>query len=304
MRTITHFITVLLHACSLTATSLRAGSCWLLLLLSFATRAQTTDATGPLLTPEQFLGYKLGAQFTPHAQLLRYVAHITAHTPGRMKLVRYGSTYEKRPLEVVQVASAETFGRLEDVRHNNLRLAGLESGGGKSQEPAVCWLSYNVHGNEAVSSEAVMQVLYDLANPQDQQMQDWLKNTVVIVDPCINPDGHDRYVNWYNRVRSQGANANPDSWEHHEPWPGGRFNHYYFDLNRDWAWQTQQETRQRIALYNQWLPAVHADFHEMGPNNTYYFSPAAKPYHADLTAWQRQFQGVLGDYNKVAFRQE
>ena len=108
-------------------------------------------------------------------------------------------------------------------------------------------------------------------------------------------------MNWYNRVRSQGTTASPDSWEHHEPWPGGRFNHYYFDLNRDWAWQTQQETKQRIALYNQWLPAVHADFHEMGPNNTYYFSPAAKPYHADLTAWQRKFQGVLGDYNKATF---
>ncbi len=281
---------------------LRVSSCWILLLLSLTARAQApADATGPLLTPEQFLGYRLGAQFTPHAELLRYVAHITAHTPGRMKLVRYGSTYEQRPLEVVQIASPETFGRLEDVRRNNLRLAGIESGAGRVQEPSVCWLSYNVHGNEAVSSEAVMQVLYDLANPQDQQMQDWLKNTVVIVDPCINPDGHDRYVNWYNRVRNQSANANPDSWEHHEPWPGGRFNHYYFDLNRDWAWQTQQETKQRIALYNQWLPQVHADFHEMGPNSTYYFSPAAKPYHADLTAWQRRFQGVLGDYNKVAF---
>ncbi|UOQ99975.1 M14 family metallopeptidase [Hymenobacter sp. 5317J-9] len=267
----------------------------------FTAHAQTTDAAGPLLTPDQFLGYKLGAQFTPHAEMLRYVAHVVAHSPGRMKLVTYGKTYENRPLEVVQVASADNFGRLEDVRHNNLRLAGLEGGSAQRQMPGVCWLSYNVHGNEAVSSEAVMQVLYDLANPQDQQVQDWLKNTVVLIDPCINPDGHDRYVNWYNRVRNQSANANPDAWEHHEPWPGGRYNHYYFDLNRDWAWQTQQETRQRIALYNQWLPAVHADFHEMGPNNTYYFSPAAKPYHADITPWQRQFQGILGDYNKVAF---
>ena len=273
----------------------------LALLLPLGSYAQTADATGPLLRPEQFLGYKLGERFTPTADLQRYVAHVVAHTPSRMKLVRYGTTYENRPLEVVQIASTDNFGKLEDIRHNNLKLAGLEAGDGQRQQPAVCWLSYNVHGNEAVSSEAVMQVLYDLANPQDQQMQDWLKNTVVIVDPCINPDGHDRYVNWYNRVRSQGTNASPDSWEHHEPWPGGRYNHYYFDLNRDWAWQTQQETRQRIALYNQWLPAVHADFHEMGPNNTYYFSPAAKPYHADLTAWQRKFQGVLGDYNKVAF---
>ena len=136
------------HGCS-AARAFRIKYCGLLLilLLPLASYAQTPDVAGPLLTPEQFLGYKLGAQFTPHAELLRYVAHVTAHTPGRMKLVRYGSTYEKRPLEVVQVASAETFGRLEDVRHNNLKLAGLESGTGQRQQPAVCWLSYNVHGN-------------------------------------------------------------------------------------------------------------------------------------------------------------
>ena len=129
------------HGCS-TARALRIWGFGLLLtlLLPMLGHAQmTSDPAGPLLTPEQFLGYKLGAQFTPHAELLRYVAHVTAHTPGRMKLVRYGSTYEKRPLEVVQIASAETFGRLEDVRHNNLKLAGLESGTGQRQQPAVCW---------------------------------------------------------------------------------------------------------------------------------------------------------------------
>ena len=277
----------------------------LLGLLPFAGRAQTApaDAAGPLLTPGQFLGYPLGSQFTPQAEVLRYAAHVVAHTPARMKAVRYGQSYEHRPLEVVEVASAENFGQLDAIQHNGRRLASLESGPASRQMPAVCWLSYNVHGNEAVSCEAVMQVLYDLANPRDQQMQDWLKNTVVIIDPCVNPDGHDRYVNWYNRVRNQAPNASPDSWEHREPWPGGRYNHYYFDLNRDWAWQTQQESRQRIVLYNQWLPQVHADFHEMGPNNSYYFSPAAKPYHADITPWQRQFQGIIGDYNRAVFDQ-
>ena len=265
--------------------------------------AQTAaaDAAGPLLTPSQFLGYELGSRFTPQAEVLRYAAHVVAHAPGRMKVVPYGSSYEHRPLEVIEVASADNFGRLADIQANNQRLASLSSGAGSLSMPAVCWLSYNVHGNEAVSSEAVMDVLYDLANPQDAQVQGWLKNTVVLLDPCVNPDGHDRYVNWYNRVRNQSTNPAPDSWEHHEPWPGGRYNHYYFDLNRDWAWQTQQESRQRIVLYNQWLPQVHADFHEMGPNNSYYFSPAAKPYHQDITPFQRKFQGVIGDYNRATF---
>ncbi|MGI4872969.1 MAG: M14 family zinc carboxypeptidase [Janthinobacterium lividum] len=275
----------------------------LFLLATLTTQAQTSaaDAAGPLLTPAQFLGYALGNQFTPQADVLRYAAHVVAHAPGRMRVVRYGQTYEKRPLEVVEVASAENFGRLAAIQQNNRQLASLDPGTASRQLPAVAWLSYNVHGNEAVSSEAVLQVLYDLANPQDAQLAGWLKNTVVVIDPCVNPDGHDRYVNWYNRVRNQSPNAAPDSWEHHEPWPGGRYNHYYFDLNRDWAWQTQQETRQRIVLYNQWLPQVHADFHEMGPNSSYYFSPAAKPFHADITPWQRQFQNVIGDYNRAVF---
>ncbi|GAB2768435.1 M14 family metallopeptidase [Hymenobacter latericoloratus] len=282
---------------------LRAACLWLLcLLLSPQVFAQTPGAAeGALLTPRQFLGYELGTRFTPHAELLRYVEHVVQHSPGRMQQQRYGRTYENRPLELVYVATPDNLSRLDDIRRNNLRLAGLESGAAQRQQPAVVWLSYNVHGNEAVSSEAVMQVLYDLANPQNQQMQQWLQNLVVIVDPCVNPDGRDRYAQWYNRVANQQPNSSPLSWEHHEPWPGGRYNHYYFDLNRDWAWQTQQESRQRIAVYNQWLPQVHADFHEMGPNNPYYFSPAAKPFHADLTEWQRKFQNIIGDYNRKVF---
>nr|WP_246558583.1 M14 family metallopeptidase [Hymenobacter piscis] len=272
------------------------------LLAPWAAAAQA-PAEGPLLTPEQFLGYKLGTRFTPHAELLRYVAHVVAHSPGRMQQQRYGRTYENRPLELVYVATPENLSHLDDIRRNNLRLAGLETGAAATTAPAVVWLSYNVHGNEAVSSEAVMQVLYDLANPADAAVQAYLKNLVVIIDPCVNPDGRDRYAQWYNRVANQQPNASPLSWEHHEPWPGGRYNHYYFDLNRDWAWQTQQESRQRIAVYNQWLPQVHADFHEMGPSAPYYFSPAAKPFHADLTDWQRQFQNVIGDYNRKVFDQ-
>ncbi|WP_240731635.1 M14 family metallopeptidase [Hymenobacter radiodurans] len=282
----------------------------LMLLLPFwsltSTQAQTTPtapAAGTLLTPSQFLGYPLGGNFTPHSELLRYVDYVVQNSGGRMRLQPYGRTYENRPLEVVQIASPENLSRLDEIRRNNLRRAGLESGAAKASDPAIVWLSYNIHGNEAVSSEAMMQVLYDLANPQNQQTQQWLQNTVVLLDPCVNPDGRERYAQWYNRVRNRTPNASPYAWEHHEPWPGGRFNHYYFDLNRDWAWQTQQESQQRVALYSQWLPQVHADFHEMGVDNPYYFSPAAKPFHADITPFQREFQNTIGEYNRKVFDQ-
>ena len=153
---------------------LAAGGLVVGLLGSLGGHAQTTaaDAAGPLLTPAQFLGYELGERFTPQADVNRYAAHVVAHSPGQMKLVRYGQTYEHRPLEVIEVASKENFSKLDEIAHNNRRLASLEAGTASRQLPAVAWLSYNVHGNEAVSSEAVMAVLlYDLANAKDAEMQ-------------------------------------------------------------------------------------------------------------------------------------
>jgi hypothetical protein len=259
------------------------------------------SATAAPQTPAQFLGYALGSRFTFHADVLRYADYLARQFPDRLRVLPYGKTYEGRPLEVVQVASARNLSRLDDIRRSNLRRTGLESGSPALDQPAVVWLSYNVHGNEAVSSEAVLQVLYDFANPQNAEAQALLDKVVLLIDPCVNPDGRERYVQWYQRVAAAPTNAAALSWEHREPWPGGRYNHYLFDLNRDWAWQTQRESQQRIALYNQWLPQVHADFHEMGPDAPYYFSPAAKPFHEDITAYQRQFQNRIGDYNRQTF---
>ncbi len=158
--------------------------------------------------------------------------------------------------------------RLEDLRTNNLKLTGLMEGASSGPTPALVWLSYNVHGNESVSTEAALATLYDLADSNNARTQAWLVNTVVILDPCINPDGRDRYVAFYNRTVGRFSNVAPDAREHHEPWPGGRTNHYYFDLNRDWAWATQLETQQRLALYHRWMPHIHVDFHEQGVRRT------------------------------------
>lgn len=245
-------------------------------------------------TPEQFLGYPLGSKFSFHYQVIDYFKTIASQNPNQVKMIPYGSTYEGRPLMVVVVASAENFARLEDIRVNHLKSTKNQAVKTDDKTPAITWLSYNVHGNEAVSSETSMKVLYELLNKDNKSMQDILKNTVVILDPCINPDGRDRYVQWYNRVQNSVSDVTPYALEHNEPWPGGRFNHYLFDLNRDWAWQTQKETQERIALYNQWMPHLHADFHEMGPSRSYYFPPAAKPFHQDITKWQRDFNELVG----------
>lgn len=258
-----------------------------------------------LKSPEQFLGYPLGNRYTPHFNVVNYCRHVAESSPSIVKLEQYGSTNEGRPLLLLFVTSPENQLKLEQIRQNNLRLAGMgtDKTAPDTTAPSIVWLSYNVHGNETSSSEAAMLTLYELANPANNKTKEWLKNTVVILDPCINPDGRDRYVNWFNSV--VGAKPNPHAFtrEHDEPWPGGRSNHYYFDLNRDWVWQTQVETRQRIVKYNQWLPHVHVDFHEQSYNNPYYFAPAAEPYHEVITSWQRDFQVTIGKNNAKYFDQ-
>jgi hypothetical protein len=258
-----------------------------------------------LKSPEQFLGYPLGSRYTPHFNIVNYCRHVAETSPSMVKLEQYGITNEGRPLLLLYITSAENLARLDQIRQNNLRLAGMSGDKTAADEnaPSIVWLSYNVHGNETSSSEAAMLTLYELVDPSNNKTKEWLKNTVVIMDPCINPDGRDRYVNWFNSVVGKKPNPLAFTREHSEPWPGGRSNHYYFDLNRDWVWQTQVETRQRIVKYNQWLPQVHVDFHEQGYNNPYYFAPAAEPYHEVITNWQREFQVTIGKNNAKYFDQ-
>lgn len=245
-------------------------------------------------SPDQFLGYKIGTRYTPHWRIVEYYKHVATAAPSMVKLQEYGKTNEGRPLMVAFVSSANNISNLEAVRNNNLGLAKLAQNGSLSNAPAIVWLSYNVHGNETSSSEASMMTIWSLVDPSNQQTKTWLQNTVVVIDPCLNPDGRDRYVNWFNSVTGSTYNPSLDAREHREPWPGGRTNHYNFDLNRDWAWQTQVESQQRVKLYNQWMPHVHVDFHEQGINNPYYFAPAAQPYHEVITKWQRDFQFTIG----------
>lgn len=248
-----------------------------------------------LKSPDQFLGYQLGDKYTPHFKIVNYFEQAAAAMPKMMQLEQYGTTNEGRPLLLACIASEENLAHLEDIRKNNLRLAGtLTDKPGDINAPTIVWLSYNVHGNETSSSEAAMKTLYELLNPGNVQTKQWLKNVVVIMDPCLNPDGRERYVNWFTQVVGKKANPNNDAREHSEPWPGGRTNHYNFDLNRDWAWQTQTETQARIKKYNEWMPQIHCDYHEQGVNSPYYFAPAAEPFHEVITQWQRDFQLTIG----------
>ncbi|MEM7789374.1 MAG: M14 metallopeptidase family protein [Bacteroidota bacterium] len=254
--------------------------------------AATASAQAP--SPEAFLGYRLGERFTPHHRVVDYVTAV-ADASDRVTLVPYGETPQGRPLIALIVAGDGVDP--EAMRQSHLAAA---SGSGEPEMPVV-WLSYNVHGNEAVATEAALETLHALTTPEADA---WLREVVVVIDPCLNPDGRDRYVHGFQQRVGARPNPDPDAREHEEPWPGGRVNHYLFDLNRDWAWGTQPETRARLALYQQWMPAVHVDFHEQGVDSPYYFAPAAEPFHPRITAWQRELQTRIGEANAAVFDRE
>ena len=234
-------------------------------------------------TPQQFLGYNIGEQFTRQHRVVDYFFALEKAFPNNIKVVKTGQTYEKRDLLLCYIGTPENLKKLEEIRQKHLAQA-------SDEKLAIVWLSYNVHGNESSGTEAAMQTAYRLLTDKIG----YLENTVVIMDPCLNPDGRDRYVNFYYQYGANPIDMQRFSASHNETWPGGRPNHYLFDLNRDWAWMTQIESSIRMQQYNLWLPHVHVDFHEQGINEPYYFPPAAEPYHEVITNWQREFQQEIG----------
>ena len=257
----------------------------------------TSFSAQSIQSPKEFLGYELGERFTRHHKVVEYFSYLSNQL-SNVQLEKYGETNEHRPLYVAYVSSEKNMANLEQIRQKNLGQTGLKEDRGAG-EIAIVWLSYNVHGNEASSTEAAMNTIYLLLTGK----KSLLENTLVIIDPCVNPDGRDRYVNWFNQVSTSPYNPDINAKEHQEPWPGGRPNHYLFDLNRDWAWATQVESQLRLNVYNKWMPHVHVDFHEQSMNNPYYFAPAAEPYHQVISRWQRDFQTQIGKNHAKYFDQ-
>jgi hypothetical protein len=254
-------------------------------------------------SPDEFLGYALGTQFTYHHRAVEYFKYVAENSP-LAEYREYGVTNEGRTLGVCFISSEENLARLEEFRKNNLIKTGLVKGDFTGKQIPFIWLAYNVHGNEAVGMEAAMKTLYTLVNGTDKDISDYLKSIIIVIDPCQNPDGRDLYTNRYRSTMNSILTPDSKSWEHNQGWPGARTNHFMFDLNRDWTWQTQKETQQRLALYNQFMPQVHADFHEMGAESTFFFAPGADPWNNIISQWQRDFHKLMGNGNAKLFNEK
>ncbi|WP_394163778.1 M14 family zinc carboxypeptidase [Stenotrophomonas nematodicola] len=281
------------------------GSLWLLAAPAFAQSAyffpQGGDFDPSIPTPQQFLGYEIGSRYTRHDQLVAYFDELARHS-DKIKVERIGSSYEGRPLLIATITSAQNQQQLETLRRQHVTLADPAqplSAAGSS--PVVVWLGYSVHGNETSSGEAALLTAYYLVASRSADTAQWLQQAVVLFDPAQNPDGRDRAASWHNAYASSPASADPADKEHVEPFPQGRTNHYFTDLNRDWLALTQQDTRPKIAYFHRWYPNVQIDFHEMGKDSTYYFEPSPASMHSPLLpASSYAFNKTLAKYHAQA----
>ncbi len=232
------------------------------------------DAAVPM--PEAVLGYTVGERHTRPEEVARYFEAVAEASP-RVTLGEHGRTYQGRPLIHAFVTAP---GRdLDAARRANVRLSAEPDAVGDAElarMPAVAYMGYSVHGNEASGTEAAILLLYHLAAGRGPAVEDVLENVVVLIDPMLNPDGRDRFVDWVNGNRAVVPDlftTDPQDREHSEPWPNGRTNHYLFDLNRDWLPMQLRESQARMALWHAWRPQLSTDFHEMGGDATYFFQP-------------------------------
>lgn len=231
--------------------------------------ASSKNLNPSIPSPEKFLGYPIGSHHTRHDKVIEYFKELD-RLSDRITVEDIGYTYEHRLQITAKITSPDNQAKLEDIRKKHLARATSE---GDNTTPLVIQLGYNVHGNEPSSTEAALLTAYYLVASEDEETKKWLNEMVILLDPVYNPDGRDRHTNWANMHKGSPVVTDPNDREHNEVWPGGRTNHYWFDLNRDWFLGIHPESRNRLSFFHQWRPYVMTDHHEMGTNSTFYFDP-------------------------------
>ncbi|WP_162053434.1 M14 family metallopeptidase [Pontibacter pamirensis] len=253
-------------------------------------------------TPKEILGYNVGEWHVSHDQLVMYVRQM-AELSDRMEIVEYARTHENRPLYLLTITSPENLRNIEQIKAQHKKLTDPAQSGSLdiSKMPAVVWMGYSVHGNEPSGSNAALLALYHLAAAQGPEIDKLLSETVILLDPSINPDGLNRFASWVNTHRGKNLVTDANSAEFDEAWPRGRTNHYWFDLNRDWLPLQHPESKGRLAKFHEWKPNVLTDHHEMGTNSTFFFQPGIPSRNHPLTPESNfKLTQKIGDFHAKA----
>jgi len=235
-------------------------------------------------TPESVIGHQIGEWHLTHDKLVKYMEAV-AEASDRVTITKYGKTHEDRFLVLLTITSPDNQSNINEIKATHQTLSDPEQSGSVNIEnmPLVVWLGYNVHGNEASSANSVPLVVYYLSAAKGEEIEKILDNTIILVDPCINPDGMTRHSTWVNMHKSKNLVTDPSSREFSSVWPGARTNHYWMDLNRDYILVQQPETQGRLTKFYEWRPNIVTDHHEMGTSSTFFFQPGVPSRSNPLT---------------------
>jgi hypothetical protein len=252
-------------------------------------------------TPEQVLGYQVGDWHVTHDQLVMYMKAVAAAS-DRVIIEETGRTYEKRPQVVLTISSPANLAKLDQIKADRVKLRNPNSSLDIEKMPVVMFMGYSVHGNEPSGANAALLAAYHFAAANEIAGE--LENIVLLLDPAINPDGLNRFASWVNSHKAYNMNGDPNGIEYNEAWPRGRTNHYWFDLNRDWLPVQHPESRNRVKVFQEWLPNIHLDFHEMGTNSTFFFQPGVPSRVHPLTPTKNfELTEKIGTYHAEALDQ-
>ena len=257
------------------------------------------DASVP--TPKAFFGHQIGEWHLSHDKLVHYMQALAKASP-RVTLAEYARSYEERPLLYLTITSTDNHARLEDIRQAHIALSKPNASAKLAEgQPVVLYQGFSIHGNEASGGNAAPLVAYYLAAGQSEEVQRTLDEAVILLDPCFNPDGFHRFSTWANMHKNEALTSDPQDREYHETWPGGRTNHYWFDLNRDWLLVQHPESQGRIRLFHDWKPNVLTDHHEMGSNATFFFMPGIPSRTNPITPpLNQELTGRIGNFHAEA----
>ena len=254
--------------------------------------------------PNKFLDFKIGERVATPEQISEAILS-WANQSNRMIVKEYAKSHEGRPLYALFISSPSNLAKLDEIKKNvNLLADGENTNANKARAlindlPAIAWMAYSIHGNETSGADAALASIYHFIASNDEETIDMLDNMLIIIDPLMNPDGRARFAKSLEQYRGTAPNYDEQSLIHTGDWPYGRTNHYFFDLNRDWIYVTQPETRGRVKLINEWKPQILVDAHEMGPQDTFMTGPPREPINKnidrDLIKWGNVFAQDQGN---------
>lgn len=253
-------------------------------------------------TPESFFGYQIGDWHLSHDRQYAYMKELAALSP-RITLTEYARTYEQRPLIYLTITSEENHQNLDEIQARHVQLSDPAQSGdlNTAEMPLVLYQGFSIHGNEPSGGNAAALVAYYLAAGQSDAVQELLDNVVILLDPCYNPDGFQRFSTWANMHKNQNLTGDPQDREYDEVWPRGRTNHYWFDLNRDWLLVQHPESQGRIRTFHEWKPNILTDHHEMGTSSTFFFMPGEPQRTNPVTPPRNQeLTGAIARYHAAA----